>query len=188
VVLVPGTREHAEAIRGQVAAVLTPVGLRLSPEKTTVVHIDEGFDFLGFRIQRHPKPGTTRRYVYTFPAKKSLASVKRKVKTITKEGTNQPLSKLLDQLDLVLRGWPRYFQHAVANPFGYLHVVAGCRLDTPEAPKTNWKEPAAQVLPDHRWWPQDAAVALFDPARVPITRCRYRGDIPAPWPKLKATV
>ena len=43
----------------QVAAVLAPMGLRLSPEKTTVVHIDEGFDFLGFRIQRHQKPGTT---------------------------------------------------------------------------------------------------------------------------------
>nr|HMQ39392.1 group II intron reverse transcriptase/maturase [Micropruina sp.] len=58
VVLVSGTREHAEAIKAEVAAVLSPVGLSLSPEKTTVVHIDEGFDFLGFRIQRHPKRGT----------------------------------------------------------------------------------------------------------------------------------
>lgn len=60
VVLVSGTREHAEAMRDQVAAVLAPVGLRLSPEKTTVVHVDEGFDFLGFRIQRHRKPGTAK--------------------------------------------------------------------------------------------------------------------------------
>ena len=60
VVLVSGTREHAEAMREQVAAVIAPTGLRLSPEKTTVVHIDEGFDFLGFRIQRHLKCGRSR--------------------------------------------------------------------------------------------------------------------------------
>jgi RNA-directed DNA polymerase len=191
VVLVSGTRDHAEAIRDQVAAVLIPVGLRLSPEKTTVVHIDEGFDFLGFRIQRHQKPGTTRRYVYTFPAKKSLASVKRKVKAITAQGTNQPLSELLDQLNLVLRGWTRYFQHAVANAtFGYLahytwwRVVGWLRR---KHRKTNWKTLRRRYYPTNRWWPQDAGTTLFDPASVPITRYRYRGDIAAPWPKLKAT-
>jgi len=57
VVLVSGTRDHAEAIRDQVAAVLIPVGLRLSPEKTTVVHIDEGFDFLGATRGRTARVG-----------------------------------------------------------------------------------------------------------------------------------
>jgi hypothetical protein len=32
--------------------VLAPLGLRLAPEKTRVVHIDEGFTFLGFDIRR----------------------------------------------------------------------------------------------------------------------------------------
>ena len=45
--MVSGDRHHAEALREEVAAVLAPLGLRLSPEKTRVVHIDEGFDFLG---------------------------------------------------------------------------------------------------------------------------------------------
>ncbi|HWM96589.1 MAG TPA: hypothetical protein VNO54_05980 [Streptosporangiaceae bacterium] len=45
--MVAGDRHHAEALREEVAAVLAPLGLRLSPEKTRVVHIDEGFDFLG---------------------------------------------------------------------------------------------------------------------------------------------
>jgi RNA-directed DNA polymerase len=53
VVLVAGTRQHAQALREQVAAVLATVGLRLSQEKTTICHIDEGFVFLGWRIQRH---------------------------------------------------------------------------------------------------------------------------------------
>ena len=49
VVVVAGERCHAERLREQVTGVLAPMGLRLSPEKTRVVHIDEGFDFLGFR-------------------------------------------------------------------------------------------------------------------------------------------
>ena len=51
-----GTRSHAEGLREEVAAVLPPMGLRLSESKTRIVPIDEGFDFLGFRIQRQPKP------------------------------------------------------------------------------------------------------------------------------------
>ena len=47
---------------------LAPMGLRLSPEKTRVVHIDDGFDFLGFHIQRKRKRGTNKCYVYTFIA------------------------------------------------------------------------------------------------------------------------
>ena len=52
---------------------LRPMGLRLSEEKTRIAHIDEGFDFLGFRIQRQPKRGSEKRYVYTYPSKKALA-------------------------------------------------------------------------------------------------------------------
>ena len=37
------------------------MGLRLSEAKTRVCHIDEGFDFLGFRIQRKRKRGTNKR-------------------------------------------------------------------------------------------------------------------------------
>ncbi len=46
VVMVHGTKVHAEVLRDEVAVVLSSVGLRLSPEKTMTVHIDEGFDFL----------------------------------------------------------------------------------------------------------------------------------------------
>ena len=58
VIMVSGDRHHAEALREEVAAVLAPLGLRLAPEKTRVVHIDEGFDFLGFHIRRQRKRGT----------------------------------------------------------------------------------------------------------------------------------
>ncbi len=67
-----GGQHHAEALREQVTAVLAPLGLRLAPEKTRVVHIDEGFDFLGFTIRRMRKRGTQKHYVYTKPSRKAI--------------------------------------------------------------------------------------------------------------------
>jgi RNA-directed DNA polymerase len=89
----------------QQAAILAEVGLRLAPEKTKIAHIDDGFDLLGFRIRRDSKQGDGRRCVYTYPSKKALASIMRTVKAISRQGTNQPLTKILYQLELVLRGW-----------------------------------------------------------------------------------
>ncbi len=184
VVLVSGTGEHAEAMRRQVADVLTQVGLRLSPEKTTVVHVDEGFDFLGFRIQRHRKPGTTYRYVYTFPARKAVMSIRRKVKAITKQGTNQPLSELLRQLNMVLRGWTAYFRHAVAKAaFGHLRHYTWWRVVRwlrRKHRKAHWKQLRGRYS-TRGWWPCDQEMVLFDPGKMTVTRYRYRGDIATPW-------
>jgi RNA-directed DNA polymerase len=58
-VMVAGTEAHARELLGDIANVLASVGLRLSTDKTLVTHIDEGLDFLGWRIQRHRKRGTT---------------------------------------------------------------------------------------------------------------------------------
>jgi len=52
VICVAGTREHAEALVAEAAQILRPIGLTLSMEKTRITHIDEGVDFLGWRIKR----------------------------------------------------------------------------------------------------------------------------------------
>jgi RNA-directed DNA polymerase len=187
IVVVHGTRDHAEGLRGEVEEVLAPMGLRLSEAKTSVVHIDEGFDFLGFRIRRHHKEGDRRSFVYTYPAKKALASIKRKVRTITRQGTHHPLGHLLRQLRLVLRGWCNYFRHGVSSrTFGYLahftwtRVVCWLRR---KHRKVNWKQLRRRYLSGYRaWWPTDGTEELFDPNSVPVTRYRYRGQqIPTPW-------
>src|SRR3954447_3617145 len=75
-----------------------------SAAKTRIVSVDQGFDFLGFRIQRQPKRGSGKPTVYTYPTKAALASVKAKVRTITQQGLNKPLAVLLHRLAPVLRG------------------------------------------------------------------------------------
>lgn len=192
VVMVHGSREQAEGLRGEVAAILAEVGLRLAEDKTKVAHIDEGFDLLGFRIQRHAKQGDGKRYIYTYPSKKALASVTRKVKAISRQGTNQPLSEILRQLELLLRGWTTYFRHAASNAtFCYLshytwrRVVLWLRA---KHRKASWKY-LRRRFTVKGWWPEQDGIRLFEPARVAIVRYRYRGqDIPTPWSQQRSPV
>lgn len=83
VVMVNGHRQHVEDLRGEISGVLAGIGLRLSVEKTSIVHIDEGFDFLGFRIQRRQKRGTSQRYVYTIPSRAAQQRARDRIKELT---------------------------------------------------------------------------------------------------------
>ena len=191
-ILVSGDRRHAEALREEAAAVLAPMGMRLSLAKTHITHIDDGFDFLGWRIQRHVKKGTNgQRYVYTYPAKKSVTSITGKVKAICRSDTNLPLEAVLHRLNSVLRGWTIYFRPGVSfATFDYLRAFT-------------WKQVIAWVRRKHRritwkelrrrycgagWWPATTSVTLFNPTDTGTTRYRYRGSrIPSPWTSSQAT-
>jgi RNA-directed DNA polymerase len=183
VVLVHGTRAHAEQLRDQAAAVLAPMGLRLSEEKTRICHIEDGFDFLGFRIQRQPKRGSGKLTVYTWPTKKALCAVRAKVRTATRQGLHGALAVLLYRLAPILRGWTNYFRHGVSKAtFDYLRRFTRRRVllwIRRKHRRANWKWILRHYLPG--WWPQDGDVVLFDPAKVTVSRYRYRGNIPTPW-------
>lgn len=184
-VMVAGDRVHAEQARDAVAAVLAPIGLRLSAAKTMITHIDEGFDFLGWRIQRHRKRGTAKHFVYTYPAKKALRAITVKVKTLCRTDTNRPLTALLHRLNPVLRGWCNYFRPGVSSStFQYLSKLVWfqvLRWIRRKHRRMAWKELRRRYC-GGGWWPTTATGQLFDPGRVHITRYRYRGTvIPTPW-------
>ena len=129
VVLVHGTQADAEALREEIARVLAPLGLRLSPAKTRVVHMSEGFDFLGFRIQWKRKRGTNKWYVYTFIADRPIRSVKAKIRALTHRTSQQDLRYVLTRLNQIMRGWANYFRHAVCkHTFGMLDHFAWWRV------------------------------------------------------------
>jgi RNA-directed DNA polymerase len=185
ILLVRGDRAHAEALREEAAAVLAPMGLRLSTEKTKITHIDEGLDFLGWRIQRHRKPGTAKSFVYTYPSKKAVRAVTGKVRTLRRLNKNLPLEVLLHTLNPVLRGWCTYFQPGVSSAtFRFLRAFAWRRVIgwlRRKHLRMNWKR-LRQRYCHGGWWPTDGSVALFDPGRMRTTRYRYRGAaIPTPW-------
>ncbi len=186
VLVISGTRADAEALREEIAEVLSGMGLRLSPEKTLITHIDQGLDFLGWRIQRHRKRGTSKHYVYVYPAKKALRAIMAKVKAACWQNTNLPLEALLYRLNPVLRGWTAHFRHGCSSAtFGYLrhylwHQVI--RWIGRKHRRTPWRQLRRRYSKGDGW-PAHGKAALFNPAAVHTERYRYRGgQIPRPWP------
>ncbi len=192
VVMVFGTREHAENLHGEIEPVLGRLRLRLAPEKTTVTGIDEGFDFLGFRIQRHRQKGSDRRLIYTYPSKTSLATIRRKVTTATgRQTTSLPADKLFVHLGQITRGWTLYFRHGSSSrAFGLLRHHLWWRTWRwlkNKHPKQRAKWIIRRYYGPGQWWPAANGVRLFQPDTVRIQRYQYRGaKIGNPWQIQKA--
>lgn len=186
VVLVTGQKEHAQALREQVGAVLAPMGLRLSPEKTRVVHIDEGFDFLGFNIRRMRKRGSHKHYVYTRPSRKAIASIRGRVRTTTYRHTlHHDPGYLMDYLGRVLRGWANYFRHGVSKAtFNAIDSYAWERITSwlRKKHRIGWPELRRRFCLPGTWRLAHDGQRFRGAATVTVTRYRYRGyRIPTPW-------
>ena len=186
VVLVTGRREHAEQLRTEMASVLAPMGLRLSPEKTRVVHIEDGFDFLGFHIRRMRRRGSNKWFVYTRPSKKAIASIKGRVKTMTYRATlHHDPGYLFEYLGRVLRGWANYFRHGVSkatfsavDSYAWERITAWLR----DKHKIGWPELRRRFCLPGAWRLAVDGQRLRGAASVPVVRYRYRGyRIPTPW-------
>ena len=194
VIMVNGSQAHAEALWEEVASVLAPLGLRLSEAKSRVCRLDEGFDFLGFHIQRRRKRGTSKMVVYAYPSKKALASIMAKVRALTNRARHRTLADLLRQLNPVLRGWCNYFRHGVSSAtFRYLGQFAWRRVAQwlrKRHPRITWKQLRRRYLPGEPGWrPTENGIELFYPQQVPITRYRWRAaNIPTPWTSLAAAL
>jgi len=93
-----------------VEAFLRERGLVLSPEKTAVTHLSEGFDFLGQNIRRYPNGK-----LLIKPSKKNTRTFLRKVRELVQRNCGAPTDALIRQLNPVIRGWANYHRHIVAK-------------------------------------------------------------------------
>jgi RNA-directed DNA polymerase len=187
VVLVHGTRDDTQTLREDIARVLAPLGLRLSPAKTQIVHMSESFGFLGFRIQWRRKRGTSKWYVYTFIADRPIRSLKDKIRALTHRTSQWPPRDTLIRLNQILRGWANYFKHAVCkhtldalDDFVWHRVIRWQN----KLHRWKWKDVRRRLTGPHGRWRRPSAdgTELFNLASVPVTRYLYRGSkIPNPW-------
>jgi len=187
VVLVNGTRGNVEALQAEVATVLAPMGLRLSPTKTQVVHMSEGFDFLGFHIQWRRKYGSDKWYVYTFIADRPVRQLKVKIRDLTRRTSQQNPRDVLIRLGQIMRGWANYFKHAVCKHlFSQLASFTWWRVIRWQMQLHRWKWKDVRrwlTTPVGVWKPITAdGIVMFNLASVAVTRYRYRGNtISNPW-------
>lgn len=116
IILCNGPKAEAERIRAEARQELWDrLHLELSPDKTHLTHVTNGFDFLGYHLQwklpRHGKP-----WLRVTPSQKSIERFKRTVKDLTRRKTfyQSPLEKVRS-LNRVLRGWNQYYEYVNAT-------------------------------------------------------------------------
>jgi RNA-directed DNA polymerase len=187
VLVVNGQRQHAEQLRDEVAQVIAPLGLRLAPDKTRVVHIDDGFEFLGWHIRRMRKRGTrSKLYVYTIPSRKAVQAMRDRIKRRTGRSTlHLDLDQLLLGINRSLRGWANYFRHGVSSrAYSIVDYHAWQRIGAwirRKHGRISWREVRHRFCAGG-WRFAHNGIAFHGASSVGIVRYRYRGArIPNPW-------
>jgi len=94
---------------------LSARGLELSPEKTSITHIDKGFDFLGLNIRKYSGK------LLIKPSKKNVRAYLDKVRETIKDNKTAKQINLIRLLNPIIRGWTNYHKSVVAKET-FMHV------------------------------------------------------------------
>jgi RNA-directed DNA polymerase len=85
-------------------------GLKLSPTKTVITHVEKGFDFLGQNVRRYPNGK-----LLIKPSKKNVKTFLAGIRATIKAGLGMSAADLIDQLNPKIRGWANYHRHVVSK-------------------------------------------------------------------------
>jgi group II intron reverse transcriptase/maturase len=108
-------REAERALTSARAVLEGELGLRVHPDKTRIVHVAQGFEFLGYKIKQgkgrlqYREGGPD---LYAYPRDRTIERFKQRVRHITTRRNPKKLDGLLDELNPVIRGWGNYFRRA----------------------------------------------------------------------------
>jgi len=113
----------AEARSAVIAArkILEQLGVQLHPQKTRVVHVRHGFEFLGYKIQcgrglrlspEKVRSGAKSGALYAYPREKSIRRFMDQVRARTRRRIPLKTQELIAGLNPLLRGWGNYYKRA----------------------------------------------------------------------------
>jgi RNA-directed DNA polymerase len=111
IVALCATEEEARATEREMGETLWEEGLKLKPEKTHIVRLSEGVEFLGYRITAWKAE----------PSTKSVRKFREKIRSMTERHRTKPLAEVIRQVMPVVRGWSNYFRLAGRSPVVYSH-------------------------------------------------------------------
>jgi RNA-directed DNA polymerase len=109
VITAPSRKVLEEYVIPKVEVFLAKRGLALSRAKTRIVHVNDGFEFLGFEIRRFGEKLLTR------PQKEKVLEHLRVIKAHLDANKQAPASRVITDLGPVIRGWSNYYRHAASK-------------------------------------------------------------------------
>ena len=101
--------EVLEVAKALIVEFLAQRGLSLSAEKTRMIRLEEGFDFLGWTVRR--KKGK----LFITPSRKNVTAFLRKVREIIKDAASMTQGELIVRLNPIIRGWAHYHRNQVSK-------------------------------------------------------------------------
>jgi len=109
------TQVEAERTIGELKEWLAPRGLTLSEEKTRIVHLTEGFDFLGFNVRLYTiataKAGAK---LFTKPSKASIQKMRDRLRQEWHSLTGVNAQAVIQRLAPIITGWANYYKTGVS--------------------------------------------------------------------------
>lgn len=109
-IITGATKEVLEdEVRPMVEQFLAIRGLSLSPEKTKITHIDDGFDFLGMNLRKYNGK------LLIKPAKRNVKSFLDKFRGFVKSNKALRQDMLIKSLNPMIQGWANFHRHVVAR-------------------------------------------------------------------------
>jgi len=151
--------------------------LNLNELKTTIIHRNEGFNFLGFEIRYLQKYNNQKSFLLIQPPKIKVSKVLQHIKAILKSINYKTLSEVIISLNWVIRGWCYYYQFSNAKQrFRYLQngifQIAWKALRRKHPTKgSNWIiKTYFKTEEKNRWILFDNNFKLFSPESVHVRR------------------
>jgi RNA-directed DNA polymerase len=115
-VVICDSKDAAEQAQADLQRFLSLRGLTLSEEKTRIVHISEGFDFLGFNVRHYPSRNARSGWKMLIkPAQSSVQRFRAKLKDTFKRLQGSNATALIQVLNPILRGWANYYRGVVSS-------------------------------------------------------------------------
>ena len=110
------TEDDAQLVVEQLKPWLSQRGLQLSEEKTQIVHITQGFDFLGHNIRHYKDKSSKTGYkLLTKPSKKAIKEIRHKIRQTWLKYKSNQVKELIAKLNPIIRGWANYHRKGVAR-------------------------------------------------------------------------
>ena len=108
------TREQAEKVKADLADWLKPRGLAFNEDKTRVVHVKDGFSFLGFDIRRQIDRQGSAKLLIT-PSKESVKRLRKRLRADVRSMHGANAAAVVFRLNPVVRGWSAYYRSVVSS-------------------------------------------------------------------------